>query len=271
MVETKEYVLGADPEELARLRFQHTVWVEQQYAVLTRAGLRAGERTLDLGSGPGPTSFELARIVGETGHVLAVERSARFLTSLREERDRLGLTQVDTWEGDVEDLTLEPDSIDLAYARWLLCWPREPERIVAKVHEVLRPGGAFVIQDYLDWGAMKLVPRSPAFERGVAACMESWRQAGGTIDIGDRIPDLARDAGFQLETFEPIARTGRVGSLEWRWMATFFRAYLPKLVPQGLFSEQELAAWHADWNAREASDHTRCYTPTMLDIVLRKR
>ena len=81
--EQDEYILGTDPDELERLRFQHHVWVAPMHELLARAGLGAGQRVLDLGCGPGFTTLELAQFVGPTGRVVASDQSKRFLTTLR--------------------------------------------------------------------------------------------------------------------------------------------------------------------------------------------
>ena len=267
---TDDYVLGTDPEELRRLWFQHVVWLEQGYALWTQAGLRAGQTVLDLGSGPGFTSFELARIVGPRGRVIARDQSARFLEFLASERDRLGLAWIEPSLGPVEELDLPAASLDAAYARWLFCWLGEPGAVLEKVARALKPRGALVLQEYLDWGAMKLVPRSELFDRVVAACLASWRAAGATMDIGDHVPALAERAKLSIELFRPEPRLGRVGSLEWRWLSDFFRSYLPKVAERGLLSQADLAAHFREWDARERAGTSWCYPPTVAAVILRK-
>jgi SAM-dependent methyltransferase len=265
-----EYILGTDRAELERLEFQHHVWVEQLYALGARAGLRRGQSVLDLGCGPGFTSFELARLVGPGGRVIARDESARFLEFLRGERLRRGLPQVEPSQGRVEELALGPASLDAAYARWLFCWLPDPGAVLGCVARMLRPGGALLVQDYLDWGAMKLLPRGPAFERGVLACMQSWKEGGSRIDVMEVLPGLALEHGLRVESFETRARLGAVGSLEWRWLEEFFQTYLPKLAGQGSYPAAELAAWRAEWGARAAEGTSWCLAPTMADLVLRK-
>ena len=266
----KEYILTTEPAEIERLRLQHHAWVAQAYAIFARAGLSAGDVVLDLGCGPGFTSFELAMVVGPRGRVIARDESARFLEWLAAERDRRGLAQVEPSLGKVEELDLAPESLDAAYARWLFCWLAEPEIALARVARALKPGGAVLLQEYLDWGRMKLLPRSRVFELGVEACMESWRKGGGTIDFAALVPTLAAACRLDVESFQPVARIGAVGSLEWRWVGGFFRSYLPKLVEQGAFHAADLAAWEAEWSRRESAGEGYCYAPTMVDGVLRK-
>jgi SAM-dependent methyltransferase len=271
MSDEREYILGTDREEIERLRFQHQAWVEQAYALWELAGFGAGDVVLDLGSGPGFTSFELAHIVGREGRVIARDESARFLAFLRAERDRLGLSQVEPSPGRVEDLDLAAASIDGAYARWLFCWLTEPGAVLTRVARALKPGGRIALQEYLDWAAMKLVPSSAVFDAGVAACMKSWREGGGKIDVAELVPALAQDSGLEVERFRPIARIGRVGSLEWRWLGGFFASYLPKLVERGLLTPSALDDWRDEWSRRTRGRIGYCVAPIMADLVLRKR
>ncbi len=265
-----EYILGTDPDELERLRFQHQVWLRQAYDLFARGGLRAGDHVLDLGCGPGFTSIELAHHIGAEGRVIACDQSARFLATLRRECAHLGLRQIEPRLGRVEDLTLEPGELDAAYARWLFCWLPEPGAVLARIAASLRRGGRILLQEYLDWGAMRLVPHGPAFARAVEACLASWRAGGATIDFAAHVPDLAARCDLAITHFEPRARLGAVGSLEWRWIGEFFRLYLPKVVERGLLQAHERDAWQREWDERQALGRGYVATPTVADVVLQK-
>jgi len=267
---TKDYVLGTQADELARLEFQHKVWTEQAYALFRRAGLRAGQIVLDLGCGPGFTSFELAHVVGPTGKVIARDQSAAFLEFLAAERTRRGLHQIEPSEGTVESLSLAERSLDAIYARWLFCWLADPGAVLERVAKFVRPGGVIVLQEYLDWAAMKHVPRDARFDALVGAGMRSWSDAKARIDIAEEIPTLAARAGLEVVHFQPIARSGRPGSLEWRWIESFFETYAPKLVERGLLTAKDLREWLPSVRASGADDPRCCITPTLADIVLRK-
>jgi len=269
MSERDEYILGTHREELERLRQQHAVWTAAQLELLERAGLRAGQRVLDLGCGPGFTTFELARRVGPSGSVVANDLSERYLEFLRAECAHLGLRAVETRLGPVEQLDLPDASLDAAYARWLLCWLPEPLTALQRVRRALKPGGVLLVQDYIDWGAMRVHPASPACLRMVEAGLAGWKESGVEIDFCARVPDLAPRAGFALEHFAPRARLGAVGSPEWRWVGEFYRIYYPKLVERGLLSAAEFEAWRLDWERRERERASWILTPTMADAILR--
>lgn len=266
----EDYILGTERAELERLRFQHKAWVQPAYELFARAGLRAGQSVLDLGCGPGLTTIELAHVVGAGGHVLAVDQSAGFLATLEEECARLGFTHVKAERSSVESLELAEGSFDAAYARWLFCWLPDPGAVMNRVARGLRPGGRLLLQEYLDWGAMQLLPRGQAFERAVEACLESWRQGQATINLAAEVPSLAPRAGLEIELFRPRARLGGVGSLEWGWIDQFFRIYLPKLVERGLLLQAEFEGWLREWDERAAAGTSFVATPTMADVILRR-
>lgn len=177
MTDVHEYVLGTDAGELERLRFQHQAWVKEAYALWQRAGFGTGQTLVDLGCGPGYTSFELAHVAGPGGTVVARDESPAFLDFLRAEAARLGLRNIWPSLGPVEAMTLSPGSIDGAYARWLLCWLDDPFVPVEHVAAALRPGGALVLQEYLDWATFRFLPRSDIVDKIIAACMQSWWDA----------------------------------------------------------------------------------------------
>lgn len=269
-VNEQEYILGTHDEELHRLRFQHQVWVGQAWALFGAAGLRAGDTVLDLGCGPGFTSFELAHVVGPSGRVIARDRSPRFISWLEQQCEALGLEQIEPSLGPVEGLELSPGSLDAAYARWLLCWVSDPAAVLERVADCLRPGGALLVQDYLDWGTLRLLPHQAAFDAAVQGCLRSYRLAGGTIDIAEHLPGLAQRCGLLLERFEPVERIGRAGSLEWRWIQTFFASYLPKVVAAGLLDPADARESLAAFERLSHDPHALCVTPLVADIVLRK-
>ena len=83
----RSYFLGTHDEELERLGIQHGAWRPTVLECWRRAGIGPGSRVIDVGAGPGFASADLAEIVGPSGRVVAVERSARFV----EAADALGV------------------------------------------------------------------------------------------------------------------------------------------------------------------------------------
>src|SRR6185436_11078143 len=83
--DTEDYVLGTGSDEAVRLGLQHRLWSAATHILWERAGIQPGQTVLDIGSGPGHASLDLAQIVGPAGRVIAVDESATFLKQLHDQ------------------------------------------------------------------------------------------------------------------------------------------------------------------------------------------
>ena len=263
----REYVLGTGDAELARLGFQHQVWAAATAAAWERAGFRRGARILDVGCGPGYATFDLANLVGPGGRVVAVDVSERFIGYLDAERRRRGAEQIETRTEDLEALSVPASSVDGAFARWVLCFVRDPCAIVERVARALRPGGAFAVMDYCRYESFTVAPRDEAIERVVAAVARSFRRHGGNPDVGLDLPALMRQAGLEVRTLRPLVRVARPGSALWEWPATFFANYLPSLVQMGEITDVERRAFEHAWEERSRSPDAFLLTPPMVEVT----
>jgi SAM-dependent methyltransferase len=107
------------------------------------AGVRAGNRVLDIATGSGEPALTIARAVGPSGRVVAVDMSPGMLAIARERIDAAGLTNVDLVESDAESLRLDPHSFDAALCRWGLMFMPDLDGVVRAIHRALKPGGHF--------------------------------------------------------------------------------------------------------------------------------
>ncbi len=107
------------------------------------AGVRAGNRVLDIATGSGEPALTCARAVGPSGRVVAVDMSPGMLAIARERIDAAGLTNVDLVESDAESLRLDPHSFDAALCRWGLMFMPDLDGVVRAMHRALKPGGRF--------------------------------------------------------------------------------------------------------------------------------
>jgi ubiquinone/menaquinone biosynthesis C-methylase UbiE len=271
MREDNEYLLGTDDDELRRLGFQHQVWAREAAAAWERGGFGPGSHVLDLGCGPGYATLDLARLVGAAGRVTGVDVSARFIAHLQARAAALSATNVSAEVQDVEALALPPEHFDGAYARWVLTFVRWPEGVVAGAARSLTPGGRLVVHDYSNYDALQLAPEHPAYDRVVAAVIESWYAGGGDPHVGTRLPRMMVDAGLDVVSVTPISRIARPGTALWQWPRTFFDNYLPGLVERGFLTRDEVDAFDAVWAERAADPAAYFATPPMVEVVGVKR
>jgi len=269
---TGEYVLGTGDHELQRLGFQHQVWSAQAFSLWERAGFGPGQTIIDVGCGPGYATFDLVDLVGPRGRVVAVDQSEPFLAHLRARAAALGVEQqIDVRKGDVETATRFAEGADGAYVRWVLCFVKDPEAVIAAIARSLRVGGTCAIQDYYFYRAISLGPPSDIFRRTIAAVDESFRRRGGDPDIGIRLPALFGRHGLEVVHAEPIVRAARPGSSLWQWPTWFFENYVPALVEMGLLTDADQHRFAEDWARHTADPNAIFVTPPVIDYVAVKR
>src|SRR3569623_3584663 len=102
-----DYVLGHDASELQRLIKQSEFFGVLPRHLWREAGLAPGMRVLDVGCGAGDTPLLAAELVGPTGHVIGVARSAQGLALARRRAEAAGLTNVEIREADAAELVLD--------------------------------------------------------------------------------------------------------------------------------------------------------------------
>jgi SAM-dependent methyltransferase len=267
----REYALGTNAAEIVRLGVQHRLWSAASFAIWDRAGIRAGQTVLDIGCGPGYTSFDLASLVTSAGRVVAIDQSELFIEHLKSRQRSLAGTTIDALVGDVQNLDLEPEGFDAAYQRWVLCFVKDPEAVIRGVARALKPGGVFAIQEYIHYEGILLAPHSEAFRRFVRVVAEAWREHGGDTDVGQRLPTLLSKHGLTPVEISPLHRVARPQSQLWTWPTIFIDTYGPKLVEEGRLQPEEYQAVVADWNAHTNDPAAFFCSPPMADIIAVKR
>ena len=229
----REYALGTNDAEIVRLGLQHKLWSGPAFALWERAGFRAGQTLLDIGCGPGYTSFDLAGLATPKGRVVAIDESQRFIEHLKSWQQRVGDTTIDARVGDVQHLSLDKESLDGAYQRWVLCFVKDPEAVIRGVAPALKRGGVFAIQDYLHYEGILLAPRSEAWQRFIRVVADAWSDHGGDNNVGLKLPGLLSKHGLTPVEISPLHRVARPNTPLWTWPTIFIETYAPKLVAEG--------------------------------------
>jgi SAM-dependent methyltransferase len=265
-----EYVLGTNDAELARLGLQHRLWSRQAFDLWERAGIGPGARVLDVGCGPGHATFDIAQLVTQSGRVIAVDESERFVHYLAAQAEVRGVINVEASVQDVQSLKVPAGSVDFAYARWVLCFTPRPGDVVAGVARALKPGGRFLVQDYTHWQGLFLSPADAAFLEVIRATDEAWRGSGGDSEIGKRLPGLMEQNGLVVESIRPLQRIARPHEPLWQWPSSFFANWVPRLVEEGYLQGGAHRAFVEAWDAHSRDPNAFFWTPAMVEVIGRR-
>jgi ubiquinone/menaquinone biosynthesis C-methylase UbiE len=125
------FAVSADSYD--RYMGRYSVLLSPQLADL--AGVRAGQRVLDVGCGPGALTAELVRRVGAAA-VAAVDPSEPFVTAARRRHPAISLQRAAA-----EQLPFPDDAFDAALAQLVIHFMSDPAAGVAEMRRVTRPDG----------------------------------------------------------------------------------------------------------------------------------
>lgn len=267
----RDYILGTHDAEIERLLLQHRVWRPRMLDAWRRAGITKGQSVIDIGSGPGYATLDLAEIVGPGGGVLAVERSERFLRALELTAAARKIANVKALEADITETVIGDGIADAAWCRWVFSWLTKPDRGVANIARALKPGGVAIFHEYLHYATWTLLPHNDAFAAFVKAVIDSVAVTGAEIDSARALPSLLEQAGLEIVSLKPIIDVVAPSNFVWQWPAAFARAYKDKLIAEGLLAAAEADAAIGALARAERDGGVRMATPMVLEIIARRR
>jgi len=158
------------------------------------AELKPGEVVLDLGSGGGIDVLLSAKRVGPAGRAYGLDMTDDMLALARENQRKAGVENVEFLKGEIENIPLPDDSVDVIISNCVINLSRDKDRVLREALRVLKPGGRFAVSDVVVRGD---VPGE------VRHSMELWVGCvAGALEETDYANKLAA-AGFDSITIEP--------------------------------------------------------------------
>lgn len=180
-----------DPLEGGRLEAKTQAAISRRQ--LRRAGLVAGMDALDVGCGTGAVTRVMTAIAGP-GRATGVDASAARIEQARVLAARWGMATTFLC-ADATALELPSASFDFTWSRFLFEYLAQPERTLAEMVRVTRPGGTVVVAD-LDGQLQTFHPLDAATANSLAAVLGALEDGGFDPDVGRKLHGWFRDAGL---------------------------------------------------------------------------
>lgn len=215
--------VGYDAEDLASLPEGANMGLSCGNPVAL-ASLEQGEVVLDLGSGAGFDVFIAGVKVGRSGRAIGVDMTPEMVARAREAiptyGEKSGLDNVEFREGEIEQLPLEDESVDIVISNCVINLSRNKEQVWREIARVLKPGGRVAISD------LALLQPLP---EAVRTSMEALVGCVAGAVLVEKTKEMVRDAGLVDARFEE--HSGYIESMS-DWSDPVYRE-LASSLPQG--------------------------------------
>ena len=248
-----------------RLRVLSEIHDGETRQLLRRAGFSRGCRFVEFGCGMGyVTRWAAAEGARATG-IDANEDQVRASQDLANQE---GLTTADFRTANIYEPGLEPESVDIAYCRWLMVHLNRPIDAMRVIHRALKHGGVMVCEE-CGASAVYAEPRSAAYEEMREIALRAGRDRGADYDGGRYAHTWAKEAGFDLvhvAAYHPHYLYGPHKGF-WNWT---FRNAARRLVEEGSMSEGRWKELVAGMTAADDSPHTVVAHCRMHQLIARK-
>lgn len=155
------------------------------------ATLSPGEVVLDLGSGGGIDVLLSARRVSPGGKAYGLDMTDEMLELARENRRKAGVENVEFLKGEIEDIPLPDDHVDVVISNCVINLSAVKEKVIGEAFRVLKPGGRFAVSDMVFLGDRSKIPAE------VMRSVELWSGCVAGALEKTEYEELLRRAGFE--------------------------------------------------------------------------
>ena len=189
-----DYPLGNTDAEHERLIRQAARVAPVTERFFREAGIGLGQRVLDLGSGVGDVAMLVARLVGPSGEVVAIERDPKSIAKARARVTEAGFHNVSFNESNVDEI-LAVKPFDAAVGRFILMYLPDPVAALRSISQAVRPGGVFVFQEPC-WVPVLAHLASLPLWFATASLIDKTMRASANHDMGTELYHTFVEAGL---------------------------------------------------------------------------
>jgi SAM-dependent methyltransferase len=132
---------------------------EHPEQALDAMNIQPGMKIADIGAGVGYMSLRMAKRVGPTGRIYAVDLQPGMLDLLRQRAAAENITNVAPILGEVADPKLPAGQMDIVLMVDVYHELSQPQAMARKIRDALKPGGRLILLEYrAEDPAVRIVP-----------------------------------------------------------------------------------------------------------------
>jgi ubiquinone/menaquinone biosynthesis C-methylase UbiE len=211
-------------------------------ALAEHAGLRPGERVLDVGCGRGASLLPAAEAVGPSGTAVGIDLAPGMVQATATEARRRGLTQVHVQVGDAEAPDFPDASFDAVLGGLVLFFLPDTAAAVRAYARLLRPGGRLVLSTFTEvteadkeWFQRLGAALGPYLPPSPEPAPDSPPPPEARLRTRQSLAETLTAGGFGDLRFTEMAHRSLFASPEqfWDWLwSAGMRGMLEKMAPQ---------------------------------------
>jgi SAM-dependent methyltransferase len=202
---------GQLPAYEPQLEAYHKAFERDLENIIFNLPIRTGDKDLDMACGSGFYSLLLARRVGSSGNVIAVDNDASYLKLARDRIDKTTFAAwVDYKKGNIERLPFRDKTFDAVWCAQSLYSLPEPVKVLKELRRVVRPRGIVAILEN-DLLHQVLLPWPPGFEMRIRqaeyAALKAQKKMAGKFYLPRRLSTIFVEAGLLPDRKKTHAHT----------------------------------------------------------------
>jgi SAM-dependent methyltransferase len=238
-VESQAYIFGDAPAEQQRLVAVAESFESSARWLLDQIRIQPGWRAIDVGCGPLGILHLLSERVGSNGVVVGLEREPRFAHMARDQIAQRHLGNVTVLQADVQASGLQNQSFDFVHERLVMVNISSPEAFLSKIVDLVRPGGTVAVEE-IDNASWVCHPPHPSWDTLLQTFHATFRDTGGNVYIGRRLPELLRVTGLEDVQYKVHVDVAMPGGHRRTHLLALIDSLREQVIKLGLLTEQEL-------------------------------
>jgi SAM-dependent methyltransferase len=235
MSRTSDYAMGHSDFEMERLQIQAAALAGITRRLIGECNIQPGMRVLDIGCGAGDVSMLLVEAIGPSGLVVAIDREARAIETVRSRAEAAGHRNIEAVVATDDDIpVIRP--FDAAVGRYVLPHHRDPVAMIRRAAAAVRPGGVVAFHEFAGYppNRFQAFPNVALYDQVAAAMNAAFDAAIPSPDVAGRLVACFAEAGLPSPHLFCECVIGDSTSLVARWLALTYRAMLPHIARLGL-------------------------------------